>query len=130
MKVLPPGTLLQLMYLRERVRRLKPGQVTRLLLDQGWTGWVYDLEEKTIELLKTRFAQEIAEKRLMPLNRDYLSSPAPEKVDLVISCMVMEHLEAEAESNYMTQSASRIKDGGMMIGMVPPSPDHWRDICH
>ncbi|HEV7164516.1 MAG TPA: methyltransferase domain-containing protein [Gammaproteobacteria bacterium] len=135
MKVLPPGTILQLMYLRERLQHRKPGrfieigpgsgEITRLLLDQGWSGWSYDLEEKTIDSLQARFAHEIAEKRFVPLNRDYLSSIPPEKVDLVISCMVMEHLEDEAQISFMQKSADCLTEGGGMIGLVPASPGHW-----
>jgi hypothetical protein len=46
--VLPPGTLLQLMYLRERLEKLEPGrfieigpgsgEISKLLLDLGWGG--------------------------------------------------------------------------------------------
>ena len=47
-RVLPPGTILQLMYLRERLENIKPGrfieigpgsgEISGLLLDLGWTG--------------------------------------------------------------------------------------------
>ena len=136
MTVLPPGTLLQLMYLRERLRGLQPGrfieigpgsgEITRLLLDHGWSGRSYDLEAKTVESLRARFAIEVAEKRFIAVNENYLSSPSPpEKVDLVISCMVMEHLEDDAQYDFMEKSANCLKVGGVMIGLVPASPAHW-----
>ncbi len=50
MRVLPPGTILQLMYLRERLRDINPGrfieigpgsgEVTSVLLELGWGGIV------------------------------------------------------------------------------------------
>jgi SAM-dependent methyltransferase len=134
--VLPPGTLLQLMYLRARIRQIPPGrfieigpgsgEITRLLLDHGWSGCSYDLEAKTIAALKDRFAEEIAQNRFVPINGDYLSTrPASEKVDLVISCMVMEHLEDDAQSAFMQVSAQCLKKEGVMIGLVPSSPAHW-----
>lgn len=137
MVVLPPGTLLQLMYLRERIRHVPPGrfievgpgsgEITRLLLDHGWSGCSYDLEAKTIAALKDRFSKEIAEHRFVPINDDYLSSITleSEKVDLVISCMVMEHLEDDAQSAFMRTSAECLINGGIMIGLVPSSPAHW-----
>lgn len=136
MVVLPPGTLLQLMYLRDRIRRVPPGrfieigpgsgEIARLLLDHGWSGCSYDLEVKTIATLSDRFAKEIAENRFMPINDDYLAPPrASEKVDLVISCMVMEHLEDDAQFAFMQMSAECLKKGGIMIGLVPASPVHW-----
>lgn len=135
MVVLPPGTLLQLMYLRERIRQIPPGRFieigpgsgegTRLLLAHGWSGCSYDLEEKTIATLRNRFTKEIAEHRFMPINDDYLSFPPSEKVDLVISCMVMEHMEGDAQFTFMQRSWECLKEGGIMIGLVPSSPAHW-----
>lgn len=136
MIVLPPGTLLQLMYLRERIRQIPPGrfieigpgsgEITQLLLDHGWSGCSYDLESITIATLRNRFAKEIAEHRFITINGDYLSSQPPfEKVDLVISCMVMEHLEDDAQFTFMQMSGERLKKGGVMISLVPASPAHW-----
>lgn len=135
MVVLPPGTLLQLMYLRERIRQVLPGrfieigpgsgEITRLLLDHGWSGCSYDLEAKTIATLRERFAKEIAEQRFMPINDDFLTIRSSEKADLVISCMVMEHLDDDAQNTFMKKSAEYLKESGIMIGLVPSSPDHW-----
>jgi SAM-dependent methyltransferase len=136
MVVLPPGTLLQLMYLRERLSQIPPGrfieigpgsgEITRLLLDRGWSGYSYDLEARTIAALKERFSKEISENRFTPINGDYLSvTPSHEKVDLVISCMVMEHLEDAAQHTFIQRSEDSLKKGGLMIGLVPSSPAHW-----
>lgn len=136
MAVLPPGTLLQLMYLRERLRHINPGQfveigpgsgeITQLLLDQGWVGQSYDLEAVTIERLKIRFANEIKQGKYRADNVDYLSQlQHPESADLVISCMVMEHLDDVSESAFMRRSSEVLKFDGLMIGLVPGSPTHW-----
>jgi hypothetical protein len=136
MAVLPPGTLLQLMYLRERLRGLQPGhfveigpgsgEITGLLLDHGWSGISYELEAKTVQTLRARFANEIAAKRFIPVNESYLlSPPLLKKVDMVISCMVMEHLEDDTQYDFMGKSANCLKIGGVMIGFVPASPEHW-----
>ena len=136
MAVLPPGTLLQLMYLRERLEHIKPGrfievgpgngEITQLLLGLGWTGESFDLEALTIERLRIRFAKEIGEERYSAVNADYLSqSQQPGTADMVISCMVMEHLEDAAESAFMLKSSEILSCGGLMIGLVPSSPAHW-----
>lgn len=138
MAVLPPGTLLQLMYLRQRIRLVAPGrfieigpgsgEITKLLLDNGWSGCSYDLEPETIDKLQQRFAREISEGRYLAINEDYLSPSASseaDKVDLVISCMVMEHLEDDAQRDFMEVSVARLKPEGFMIGLVPSSPGHW-----
>ena len=124
------------MYLRERIRQVPPGcfieigpgsgEITRLLLDHGWSGCSYDLEPKTITALAERFSKEIAQHRFMPINGDYLSSALiTEEVDLVISCMVMEHLEDDAQLSFMDKSVNCLKKEGIMIGLVPASPAHW-----
>ena len=135
MTVLPPGTILQLMYLRERLSKLRPGvfaeigpgsgEITRLLLDMGWTGRSYDLEEKTIAALGVRFAPEIDAGHYAALNEDFLLSNSAEKSDLVISCMVMEHLEDQAQATYLEKAATVLKPGGVLISLVPASPAQW-----
>jgi len=136
MAVLPPGTLLQLMYLRERLGRVKAGrfieigpgsgEITQLLLDLSWTGQSYELDGVTVGRLQKRFAREIEEGRYSTINTDYLNhDPSTDKVDLVISCMVMEHFDAKAESAFMRKSAEALKPQGLIIGLVPGSPAHW-----
>lgn len=133
-KPLPPGTVLQLMYLRERLKKLPigrfveigpgSGEITNLLLELGWDGIVYDLEDKTIENLKVRFSKAVAKGRLAICLGDYLSS-SENNADLVISCMVMEHLDDKNQKGFMEKSAVVLCKGGNMIGLVPSSPDHW-----
>lgn len=135
MKVLPPGTILQLLYLQERLQRRAPGrfieigpgggEITQVLLDRGWSGSSFDLGPETIANLRERFKKEIAEQRFTPVNADYLSASIAEPVDLVISCMVMEHLEDDMESAFMAKSADCLKPEGIMMGLVPASPAHW-----
>jgi SAM-dependent methyltransferase len=136
MTVLPPGTVLQHLYLRERLGRILPGRfveigpgrgdMTQLLLDRGWTGVVYDLSAETIQHIEHRFAEEISGGRLGAVTGDFVAAAAPvSSFDLVISCMVMEHLDAAAEARFMATSAAHLGAGGMMIGLVPASPRHW-----
>jgi SAM-dependent methyltransferase len=131
---LPPGTLLQLMYLQERLNRLPAGrfvevgpgsgEISRLLLAKGWTGSACDLESKTIDDLSRRFAKEIAARHFTVVNGNYLSEPIGLDVDLVISSMVMEHLDDHQQSAFMAKAACNLRPGGLMIGLVPASPRH------
>jgi cyclopropane fatty-acyl-phospholipid synthase-like methyltransferase len=137
MSVLPPGTILQLMYLRERLRDIEPGhfmeigpgsgEVTSVLLELGWRGVSYDLEPYTVELLKNRFSQQIIAGRYDVKNADFLLvDPYPQpRVNLIISCMVMEHLSDDLENKFMRNSSELLCDNGLMIGFVPSSPAHW-----
>lgn len=137
MSVLPPGTILQLTYLRERLRDIKPGrfidigpgsgEVTGVLLELGWRGVSYDLEPRTVELLKNRFSREILEEQYKAKNEDFFLIDAYSEggVDLIISCMLMEHLSDELEIKFMQLSFDLLCDNGLMIGFVPSSPAHW-----
>ena len=76
---LPPGTILQLMYLNERISKLKPGsfievgpgsgEVSNVLLKKGWRGCAYDLEDETILRLQERFKVEINKMGLLTHQR-------------------------------------------------------------
>ncbi|RUP29378.1 MAG: class I SAM-dependent methyltransferase [Curvibacter sp.] len=137
MSSLPPGTILQLMYLKERLNKLKPGrfieigpgsgEISELLLKLGWEGVSYDLESRTVERLQSRFIVQISEGRYNAINEDFLNVTKINfcKVDLIISCMVMEHLNDDLENKFMEISANLLTEDGLMVGLVPASPRHW-----
>jgi cyclopropane fatty-acyl-phospholipid synthase-like methyltransferase len=123
------------MYLRERLSRIRVGhfveigpgggEITALLLSIGWTGMAYDADGTTVEVLNKRFAREIARRRLVTVNSDYLAASVRADSDLVISCMVIEHMDDEEELAFMAKAAQNVRSGGRMIGIVPSSPRHW-----
>ena len=138
MSALPPGTILQLMYLKERLGRVPPGtfveigpgsgEITALLLGLGWKGYSFDLEDTTVKLLQQRFSEEISRGDYQAINGNFLDRdllPSGTSINLVISCMVIEHLESDDEAMFMKRSEECLAEGGMMIGIVPASPDHW-----
>ena len=135
MVVLPPGTQLQLMYLHERLKILKVGHfieigpgngdITHALLSLGWTGCVYDFEPTTCEHMTRRFSNEILEGRLKVFKEDFLSSLNYANFDLIISCMVIEHLDDRQQQVFMEKSLAALRPGGIMLGFVPASPSHW-----
>ena len=136
MVALPPGTLLQLLYLEERLKFLPAGhfieigpgsgEITKLLLDLGWKGVSYDLEQKTIKSLEKRLKSYVSNKQFKGIASNFLnSSTSTTKVDLVISCMVMEHFSNEEELLFMDKARQSLNNKGLMIGLVPSSPSHW-----
>jgi hypothetical protein len=80
-----------------------------------------------VERLRSRFEREISQGRYDVCNQDFLalSRDQDHKVDLIISCMVMEHLNDELEARFMAQSEALLNNSGLMIGLVPASPAHW-----
>jgi len=135
MNILPPGTILQLMYLKERLKALPPGRfveigpgaghISALLLELGWSGVSFDLEPSTIAELESRFAREIGTGRYRPVVGDWLASANEEQFDLVLSCMVLEHFDEEGESLFVDVAKRKLSPQGVMITIVPGSPAHW-----
>lgn len=126
------------MYLRERIAGLPSGrfvevgpgsgEITCLFLQRGCSGQSFDLDAGAVSNLSQRCASEIEQNRFIAVNSDFLATPAPtatERVDMVISCMVMEHMDKAAEIAYMQASKGWLKETGLMLSLVPASPAHW-----
>ena len=57
--------------------------------------------------------------------RDWLAASEPEAVDLVVSCMVLEHLGEADEARYLQRCRAALSRGGRGILFVPGCPDYW-----
>lgn len=135
MVVRPPGTILQRLYLKERLSRRAPGRfveigpgqgdITGLLLDAGWQGVAYELDAVSADTLRRRFADEILKGRLTIVHADYMGISPGADADLVISCMVLEHLDDDEEARFLRVAAANLRSNGYMIGLVPGAPSHW-----
>ena len=133
--ILAPGTLLQLLYLRERLARLSPGRffevgvgqghISRLLLESDWVGAGCDLSETTVEHARNALENQISAGRFEVRAADWLSETLTKNVDLVISSMVIEHLHDAQEQAYLDRCRDALVPGGRIILLVPASPSHW-----
>ena len=131
----PPGTILQHLYIRERLTGRTPGtfievgvgggHLSQLLLSQGWTGTGYDLSASSLVRASKLNSAFIASGRFTVRNEDWLSGNEVNKVDLVASSMVLEHLDDEAIARYFDRAAASLKPDGFGILLVPSSPRHW-----
>jgi SAM-dependent methyltransferase len=136
--VLPPGTLLQLLYLQDRLQRnhtrrgrflevgAGEGHLARLLLDHGWTGELVELDGRSAQDLATRFAAEIDAGRLTVRVGDFIDNAEVESADLIASCMVLEHLDDTRVTHLLHRAREFLRPGGVLVGLVPSSPAHWR----
>lgn len=132
--ILPPGTILQLMYLEERLRSVVPGKfievgvgrgfVAQTLLDMGWTGIGYDLNPVAVDSASAANKVAVNDGRLQLVTKDWLRSEHDEHVDLVISSMVIEHLDQADEASYFVRCRRCLRSGGRAIVFVPGSPVH------
>ena len=125
------------MYLKERLKKLPngdfievgpgSGEISNLLLSLGWKGSSYDLAFDTIQKLETRFSHQIEDGKYKAVNCDFLSLDPniTPKADLIISSMVLEHLDEDLEQRYMHQAKMLLNPNGLLVGLVPSSPKHW-----
>src|SRR5438067_932917 len=110
------------MYFRERLRRLPRGRfievgagqgiVSKTLLDLGWSGRAYDLNAQSLAAAAELNRRAVAEGRYELEQRDWLAAPASEPVDLVVSCMVLEHFADADEARYLERCRAALKPGG------------------
>lgn len=101
---LPPGTILQRLYLIERLRQTAPGRfievgagtgdLAGLLVRRGWHGTAYELSSYSARVARQH------NPGLDVRNDDWLTAPADEPADLVVSSMVLEHLPHDQEAAY------------------------------
>jgi 2-polyprenyl-3-methyl-5-hydroxy-6-metoxy-1,4-benzoquinol methylase len=132
---LPPGTILQYMYLKERLSFLKPGRfveigcghglITKILLQAGWSGTAYDLNQSALEVARQRNISFVENGRLVLKNQDWLQERESANIDLIISSLVLEHMDDDAERLYITKCKTSLNANGKAILFVPHSPKHW-----
>ena len=95
------------MFVRRRLRQVtRPGMrflelgagsgsLTGLMLQRGLSGEAYDLNEAACRInarLNRRFVQE---GKLEIRNEDFLETTRPGRADLIVSALVLEHLDTE-----------------------------------
>jgi SAM-dependent methyltransferase len=133
--VLPPGTILQHMYLKERLRLFKPGCflevgcgkgfISKVLLDLGWTGIGLDLNKDSLEYATQLNIQSIQESKYSVSSQNFLDIECTLKFDVVISCMVIEHLDNNEEKAYFNKVKKLLNPNGKMILLVPACLSYW-----
>lgn len=133
---LPPGTILQFLYLKERLRRRTPGRfievgagegaLSRVLLEAGWRGRAYDLNGDALARAATLNAGFVESGRLELVEGDWLAlPPEPGAADLVIAAMVLEHLPEADVARFLDRAAESLSARGELFLIVPGSPAHW-----
>lgn len=133
--MLPPGTILQRMYIRRRLKARAPGRfvevgtgtgdLAHMLLRLGWTGVGYELGADAVEQARALNARAIASGSFELRQHDWLTEPHPPPADLFVSAMVLEHVPDADVRRFLEQAAASIGKRGLGILLVPGSPGHW-----
>lgn len=138
MSVLPPGTILQHLHIRRRIKanRIETGRfldlgagsghISELLLSLGMKGDAFDLNPESCSANEERNRESVNAGALHVHSGNFLEDELEcEKADLVISSMVIEHLVEEDVDRFFATALRNLKDDGSIFVVVPGSNNHW-----
>jgi len=132
---LPPGTILQLLYLEKRLMHqpcgtfievgVGLGHYSACLLAMGWTGMGYDIDEVSVAKASARNSAAVASGRYRVVASDWLQADGASTVDLILAAMVLEHFNDQDRFLFLQACARHLAPGGNCIFLVPGSPRDW-----
>jgi SAM-dependent methyltransferase len=135
MKALPPGNILQNIYLKNRLKGLKlkrflevgsgNGLLSNVILKSGLTGVGCDLNKGACENNKVLNSQYIQNKSYQVLNQDFMEFDESDKFDVIISAFVIEHLENSELEIFINKMKRLLSEDGKIILFVPSSMNYW-----
>ncbi len=135
MTLLAPGTILQHMYFKERLGRVEGGRfveigvgkgaLSRLLLDMGWTGTGFELNTQAMDAAARVNREYVESGRYALENENWLEVPSTAPVDLVVSSMVLEHMNEGDEKRYLSKCREELSDRGIAVLFVPSGRRYW-----
>jgi SAM-dependent methyltransferase len=131
---LPPGTILQHLYLQERLRGTLPGTfvevgighglLSKILLRNGWRGVGYDLGPEAVRIAANVNRAAVDQGHYEVRQSDWLSAKDHSPADLIVSSMVLEHLSDKDEQLYLKRCHRLLNRNGKIALFVPGSPRH------
>jgi hypothetical protein len=135
MEDIAPGSILQRMFLRNRISRFKQktfceigagnGYISEIFLNLGYTGICFDLNASACEKNRDRNKSFINSGKFSVLNENFFEKELTQKFDVIISCMVIEHLPENIVNQYFERCRNLLDEKGTIIVMVPASMKYW-----
>lgn len=135
MKILPPGNILQNLYLKERLSKQKwnnfleigsgNGYISNVLLRKGLSGVGCDLNKSACENNKSLNQKYVSKNKYKVYNQNFLDLDTSQKYDLIISSMVIEHLKEGELTKFIEKSKELLSENGNIVFYVPASMKHW-----
>lgn len=123
------------MYFKERLRRLRPGffvevgsgrgELSHLLLEHGWSGIGYDLNPASLAHMEELNGEFIENGQFEIRQANWLDEEISRKADMIVSCMVLEHLDEKDEARYFEKCRRELGDDGVMVLLVPAGKQYW-----
>jgi 2-polyprenyl-3-methyl-5-hydroxy-6-metoxy-1,4-benzoquinol methylase len=131
-----PGTILQFLFIRERLRRKskKPmkfievgsgkGFLSHLLLSEGHAGVGVDLNQSACAINQEVNEQHIVKGEYEIINSDFNIIDKTE-FDFLIASMVIEHLNEYDLDQFIKKAKNIVKKDGFLIFLVPSNMMAW-----
>lgn len=131
-----PGSILQRMYLKSRFKDWKikgtfleigsgTGYISKLFLENNLKGIGLDLNNESCKINTNLNNLYIEQQKYQVLNENFLQYDFQEKFDVIISCMVIEHMNEEDVHRYFTKATKLLNPNGVIVSLVPSSMKHW-----
>lgn len=135
-----PGSILQRIYLKKRINKIiktnkhrnfieigsGTGYLSHILLNKGYLGVGYDLNSASCEVNHQVNKSFIDQNKYEVRNEDFLAcEKVVGKADVIISCMVIEHLNEEHIFKYFKKCREMLSDDGILISLVPSAMKYW-----
>ncbi len=135
MEEIAPGSILQRMYLKHRLkgRNYKTfceigggnGEISSILLKAGLTGKGFDLNNEACKNNAEKNKKFIADKNYSVVHGNIFDQPITEKFDILISSMVIEHLDDTEVQKYFENCKKYLNTNGSIIVFVPSGMKFW-----
>ena len=134
---LAPGSILQHMYFKRRLRANHPpggfvyevgagtGELSNVLLRYGMNVKAFDMNHTACTKNYSRNKIYVSSGQFEVECADFLQTELSKPADLILSSMVIEHLPAQAVSQYFMKARSLLTPQGAICTFVPASPGHW-----
>lgn len=135
MEEIAPGNILQRMYFKSRLKDVRGkrfceigpgnGHLSKLMLDAGMTGVGYDLNASACANNEQLNAGYIKSGAYKVVNDNVLTSGITDKFDIILSCMVIEHLNPEDVDAYFNFCKRHLNENGRIVVLVPAGMKFW-----
>ena len=136
MKTLAPGSILQNLYLKKRIRKWNKaftflevgagvGVMSNILLTHGGQGTGIDLNEQACvenNLMNRLFIQQ---GKYQVLHKDFFAFLSDHKFDIIVSMMVIEHLTPKDLDIFLKKCKVILEKDGLLVLFVPASKKYW-----